>query len=179
MKSLSALDPRAIARLAACLLMIAVGVVASLPLPAQAHVLLLRSDPADGSVLKEAPTRAVFEFNQPLAPTAYVILTGPDGPLTTGPVKVQAKTLTLTLPKVTDGRYRLAYRVISASGHPLTNSISYVVGKIAPRTMKQPPRERSPDWIAATGVGAVVLLGIGAGWFVVRRKRQRQTGSPQ
>ena len=75
MKALSASAPRAIARLAACLLMIAVGVVASLPLPAQAHVLLLRSDPADGSVLKEAPTRAVFEFNQPLAPTAYVILT--------------------------------------------------------------------------------------------------------
>ena len=149
----------------------------SLPVPAQAHVLLLRSDPEDGAVLKRAPRQAILEFNQPLAQTAYVILTGPKGPVTTGPLQVAAKRLTVALPKATDGHYRLAFRVISAQGHPLTSSISYLVGQEARSANEQSPPKSRANWSTPTGIGVAVLLACLAAWFVVRRRRQ--AGSAQ
>ncbi len=153
-------------------------VIALVPSPAQAHMALVRSDPADGAVLDQAPHDAVLEFSQPLGQTAYVILTGPNGIIPTPDPMVTGSTLTIAITNAGEGGYRLAFRALSAEGHPLTGAIGYSVGAAPDKqglVSKEASQATGRGSLMPVVTGVVVLIGGGTGlalWMLRRRRAQ-------
>src|SRR5262245_59112702 len=86
---------------------------------ASAHASLIRTEPANKSVVPTAPGHIHLTFNEPVS--ALVLkLVAADGTATTLDKFVLADTtLTVTLPdKMANGTYVLSWRVISEDGHP-------------------------------------------------------------
>ncbi|HNO39065.1 MAG TPA: copper resistance protein CopC, partial [Marmoricola sp.] len=98
------------------------------PAPAQSHLTLLSSDPRDGARLAQAPSAVVLVFNKPLGATAYLRLnsSNQEGQQITN-LKVVGSRITAALPPVGAGRFQLAYRAVSAQGHPLTGAIRLII----------------------------------------------------
>jgi copper resistance protein C len=95
---------------------------------AHAHSGLESSTPADGSVISEAPAAITLTFNETLLEDADSIsLNSADGTSIVSS-KVQPSGNTVELPWPADllaGDYQVAYRVVSADGHPVTGAISF------------------------------------------------------
>lgn len=95
---------------------------------AYAHSGLESSTPADGSVITEAPAAITLTFNETLLEDADSIsLNSADGTSIVSS-KVQPNGDTVELPWPADlpaGDYQVAYRVVSADGHPVTGAISF------------------------------------------------------
>lgn len=101
----------------------------TLATPAQAHTGLVSSTPTDGELLAELPAEVTLTFTEDLGDPAYVVVTGPDGadhgdgaPVVEGAGVTQA-----VLETAPAGAYTLAYRVISADGHPVSGEIGFTV----------------------------------------------------
>ena len=96
--------------------------------PALAHSGLESSNPADGVVISEAPAAISLTFDEDLLPDADSIsLNAADGTNITS-AKVEPAGNTVELPWPADlpsGEYQVAYRVVSADGHPVTGAISF------------------------------------------------------
>nr|WP_279536282.1 copper resistance protein CopC [Nocardioides ochotonae] len=101
-------------------------------LPASAHAALVSSDPADASSVETLPDEVTLEFNESIADPAYVVVTAPDG------VRVNSGDAAVAGPQVTQaldaqglalpaGTYTLAYRVVSADGHPISGEQTFEV----------------------------------------------------
>lgn len=108
------------------LLMLAAGV--GLAGPASAHNVLTSSDPTDGSTLQTAPSTVRLTFDQPVQnfePVVTVI--GPDGQrYESGSPEVDSTVVTAgvnALPVA--GAYTIAYRIVSADGHPVQGEIKF------------------------------------------------------
>lgn len=95
---------------------------------ATAHSGLESSNPADGSVVTEAPAAITLTFNEPLLDDADSIsLNAADGTNITS-AKVQPNGSSIELPwpaELSAGAYQAAFRVVSADGHPVTGAISF------------------------------------------------------
>jgi methionine-rich copper-binding protein CopC len=113
---------------AAAPLLAVLPVVALTAGPAQAHDVLVRTEPADGAVLAAPPTqlRLVFE-EQALRLGTGLRVTGPDGAvIATGPVQVVGSVVTQPLPSgLPAGRYGVVWRVTSADGHPVSGRFAF------------------------------------------------------
>ncbi len=108
------------------LLTLAAGV--GLAGPASAHNVLTSSDPTDGSTLQTAPTTVRLTFDQPVQnfePVVTVI--GPDGQrYESGSPQVDSTVVTADVnPLPAAGAYTIAYRVVSADGHPVQGEIKF------------------------------------------------------
>lgn len=98
------------------------------PSAASAHSELLESNPAADSTVAELPDAVLLTFNQDIQPAfSTVTLTDssgtnwiPDAPTVEGP-RVRA-TIDATAPA---GPYTVAYRVLSADGHPISGSFAF------------------------------------------------------
>src|SRR6185295_8816324 len=91
---------------------------------ASAHASLIRSEPADRSVVATAPGHIHLTYNEPVS--ALVLkLVAADGTATTLDKFVLADTtLTVTLPDhMANGTYVMSWRVISEDGHPVAGSV--------------------------------------------------------
>ncbi|KQY59219.1 hypothetical protein ASD11_06450 [Aeromicrobium sp. Root495] len=107
-----------VAVLLPCLLVGAAG-------PAAAHAALVSTDPADGSTLEALPQEITLTFNEPVGQPAIVV-TAPDG--TRVSEKASSLDATVTAPlegEAQKGRYTLAYRVVSADGHPIAGETTF------------------------------------------------------
>ncbi len=124
-----------------------------------------------------------------------------DARLEVGPVQVAGDTVSVSWPEQSPaGEFRAAYRVVSADGHPIEGTITFTVDEAVgvvpvsvsasdepsalpaasasavPVAETSPPAEE-PDaggvgplvWILALGVA--VVIGAGAGMWVMRRTR--------
>ena len=114
------------------LLTLAAGV--GLAGPAAAHNVLTSSDPTDGSTLQTAPTTVRLTFDQPVQnfePIVTVI--GPDGQrYESGTPQVDSTVVTAgvgALPVA--GAYTIAYRIVSADGHPVQGEIKFELAEAA------------------------------------------------
>jgi copper resistance protein C len=124
---------------------------------------------------------------------------GPEARLDLGPVTVDGDTVTVAWPDASPaGEFRAAYRVVSADGHPIDGTITFTVqeavgavdsaspvssasatpsasASAAPSASPAPADgEDGPSagllvWVIA--VGLAVLVGAGAGAWVMRRTR--------
>ena len=96
--------------------------------PAAAHDVLLSSDPADGSTVQTAPPSVTLTFDQPVQNFEPVVtVTGPDGQsYQSGSPTVDSTVVTNAVgPLTAAGEYLIAYRVVSADGHPVVGEVKF------------------------------------------------------
>lgn len=186
-----------------------VGILAALAIlmavsPAQAHAELESSDPADGATLATAPATLTFIFGEEILPEGNAVTltdVAAASRLEVGPVEVDGDTVTVAWPASSPaGEFRAAYRVVSADGHPIDGTITFVVQEAVGAGAASPAASASPEASAAgpeasaeaaavsatppieddadagelvwvLGIGLVVLVGAGASAWVMRRTR--------
>jgi hypothetical protein len=121
--------------------------------PASAHDTLLSSDPADGSTVQTAPATVTLTFDQPVQDFEPVVtVTGPDGQsYQSGSPTVDSTVVTNAVgPLTTAGEYVIAYRVVSADGHPVVGEVKFQFAG-APATPAGSPTTSPPS----AGAGSV------------------------
>lgn len=143
--------------------------------PALAHAGLVSSDPADGSVLTAVPANVTLEFNEDLLEdtVSVAIRDGDDQVVSTETASADGATVVVPWPvDLADGAYRLAYRVVSADGHPVTGEIGIVLNTAGDPTVTAQPATSSsglPTWLI--GLLAVAVLATVGLFVLARRKR--------
>lgn len=157
--------------------------------PAFAHAALIASDPVDGARLDASPTRVTLTFNQDVEPQfAAVTISGPDGTAyADGDVRVDGPNAAVAVkPLGPAAAYVVAYRVISADGHPISGQYTFQLTEAAPAvtTSAAPAAEPAtsaaptaapaapegqgfPVWIVAAVTGAVMA---GLALVMIRRR---------
>ncbi|WP_326564460.1 copper resistance CopC family protein [Micromonospora peucetia] len=98
--------------------------------PAAAHNTLRAASPADGAHLTTPPTRITLEFAQRLDPTFTTIaLTDAVGrKIPTGAPAVDGTKGTVTIDETLgEDTYTVAFRIVSADGHPVQGSYRFTV----------------------------------------------------
>jgi copper resistance protein C len=97
--------------------------------PASAHASLVRSSPVDQSSVAAAPTTVTLTFDENIRMPSVILVTDADGASVvqgkTSVVDNIAKTRVNTGPS---GDFTVAYRVVSADGHPVSGRLSFRVG---------------------------------------------------
>lgn len=173
-----------------CAALLALGIVGLPAAPAWAHAALVSSDPSDGQRLAALPGSATLTFNEEISPPSYVVVTAPDGSRADqGEPRVHGTKVAVDLAKGQEGTYALAFRVISADGHPVTGRLTFVVGD-GPLDTTGPSLAVTPgDTPAAERAGrgdggdlglGTVQVTVGAGllaagallWLLARRRPQ-------
>lgn len=136
---------RAIAALIATLLAVVLSVVGAAP--ALAHNVLVSSDPTNGAVLDTAPQQVSFTFDQPIQnfdPALKVF--GPNGnDFTTAAPTVQGNTISAPIAAGPAGDYRVAFRIVSSDGHPVTGEITFTLTEAAAGTASGTPTSAAGD----------------------------------
>ncbi|WP_292382596.1 copper resistance protein CopC, partial [Mesorhizobium sp.] len=132
---------------------------------ALAHAALIKTDPADGAVLAQAPARFSLTFSEPVSPLVLTLVR-PDGtPVALTSFRLSDQTVEIDNPRaLKSGTHVLSWRVISADGHPVGGSLLFSIG--AP---SEPPAVseaidwplRSAIWIGKVLLYAGLFLGIG------------------
>jgi copper transport protein len=103
--------------------------------PASAHAALVATDPANGTIVPDAPNKITLTFSESVQLVSGKIqVLGPDNERAdAGEPKQDGDSVTIPL-RTGGGRgtYLVSYRVISADSHPVGGTITYSVG--APST---------------------------------------------
>lgn len=105
---------------------------------ALAHSYLVSSAPADQESFATPPAAVVLTFNEAVSTEfSEVVVTGPDGATAqSGAPEVSGGTVTQPLaPLASAGGYDVAWRVVSADGHPITGVLTFAVTTAAPSTV--------------------------------------------
>jgi copper resistance protein C len=143
--------------------------------PANAHNVLVRTSPVDGSTVATLPDVIVLTFDEPgRADGTVVAVTGPAGNVASGAAMLIDSDVRQAVGAGSpSGRYTVDWRVVSDDGHPVTGSFSFTAtkgtsGSATPRPSDAPtvPAEAASK-PGATGwlIGAIVaifVMGIGA-----------------
>ncbi|SEN78532.1 copper transport protein [Paenibacillus sp. OV219] len=106
----------------------------SMPGAAAAHAELERTVPEPNAKYEQSPTAVELAFNEPIEPEvgAIKVLDSKSRPVTdkAPTASKDGQSLTLPLPKLTEGVYTVSYAVISEDGHPVSGSYVFVVGNV-------------------------------------------------
>ena len=143
------------------------------------HNELIGTDPSDGAQLDAGPARVTLTFDLPAQRGfSTVIVTGPDGnqwqagPATEDGTKVS----TPVRPLGPAGEYTVAWRILSADGHPTRGTLRFTLTIPGTGTVTAPPlnTDRSgsatpandtestsaPVWPWLAGAGALLVVGV-------------------
>ena len=164
------------ARAVAALLLVGLAVLAP-AVPASAHAALVGVDPADGTELDTAPAVVTLEFNE-VVTQSEVAVRAPDGSDVPVAVSARDREVSATLDGADQqGTYTVAFRVVSADGHPISGTSEFVTtsGREVEQVAAPAVDDRSflhrhashVGWIAG---GAVVAVGLIL-WPLLRRER--------
>ncbi|MFG1707919.1 copper resistance protein CopC [Nonomuraea sp. M3C6] len=150
-------------------LLLALAGVGIVPVAAQAHNVLVGSDPKDGATLTASPERVTLVFDQVVRQGyAQVGVTGADGSgWADGGVVVSAERVSVKVKPLRAGSsYVVGYRILSADGHPVTGKITFTLAADASGVAAGPPaRGSSADAAEAAangGAGMAVVWIVGA-----------------
>ncbi|MET8199853.1 copper resistance CopC family protein [Micromonospora taraxaci] len=146
--------------------------------PAWAHNSLRAATPVQQSTVTSAPTEIVLEFMSRLDPTftTIVLTDAAKRKVVTGePVVAGAKGTVQVTDTLPNGTYTVAYRVVSADGHPVQGSYPFTVAdptsSAAPVVEAATPSAAAaaaqPDGgpnvgVLVAGVALVVLVAVAA-----------------
>ncbi|MEO6959696.1 MAG: CopD family protein, partial [Burkholderiaceae bacterium] len=136
---------------------------------ASAHASLLGTYPVDQSELEKAPSHAELEFNEPVSPLAFTLIS-PDGKKERlDRVQQHDTRLSIELPSSSeDGSFGLSWRVISTDGHPVSGTITFSVGAPGGAGVAGPSENygrMAAIWLARVALYAGLFLGIGGALF--------------
>lgn len=123
---------RLITRVAALASAITLAATALAPRTALAHALLVKSEPAQRSVLSTAPAEVRLWFNERIEPafSSATVMDAANNPVTTQPAEVSRddpKLLRVPVPPLPPGAYIVRYRVLSVDGHTVQASFRFTV----------------------------------------------------
>ncbi|WP_426572009.1 copper resistance CopC/CopD family protein [Aquihabitans sp. McL0605] len=99
---------------------------------ASAHAELLSTDPADGSVVAKAPDVVTMQFseNVSLRPDGVRVLDAQGKRVDSGAASASGADVSVPLQGgLADGTYVVAWRVVSADGHPVYSSFTFSIGQ--------------------------------------------------
>jgi methionine-rich copper-binding protein CopC len=142
------------------------GLVVLGAVPASAHAHLVRAVPGDGATVTTAPGRVRLVFDENVRTPAALVVTGPSGTrVEQGQVQVLDNTASVRVHLMAAGRYTVAFRVVSADGHPVSAQTSF---RFAPGGSAQPgmTQAKHPGHQAAVDGGGFSqgrVIGIVAG----------------
>ncbi|MBB2913329.1 hypothetical protein FHS43_004627 [Streptosporangium becharense] len=169
--------------------------------PAQAHNVLIGSDPKDGAELTAGPRQITLTFDQPVRQGfAQISVTGPDGARwEDGKTTVDKEKVSVGVkPLGPAGEYVVGYRILSSDGHPVSSKIAFTLtapgpaagqASAAPVPAASVPAPQQPDLGAQAaeaaqngGAGMAVLwiavaLVVLGGATVVALRRTREQGN--
>lgn len=146
--------------------------------PAAAHDTLLSTKPTNGARVDAGPRQVRLHFDLPVGKRyATVTVTGPDGGRwERGPVRVSGSTVVQELRSLGPaGKYRVAWRIISADGHPVSGRFAFTLTTAGPGS---PAPATASATASATGgagrdqgasgssTGGAESTGNSAGWLV-------------
>ena len=142
--------------------------------PAAAHATLLSTDPAEGEVLSETPDVVTFTFDEPVKLTddSMQVFDAAGDPVDSS-ASSEDEIVTADLPdELAPGSYVVAWRVVSADGHPISGSLTFSIGApsetvVPPQVDNEPSAGTKSDLGLAQGVGYAGLL-VAAGLVVFR-----------
>lgn len=137
---------------------------------AQAHTELAGSAPAAGAMIDTPPRSVDVSFSATLVPDlAEVVVRGADGAdHVSGPVAVLGSRLSVPVSGMDQaGTYQVAYRVVSADGHPVTGEFDFRLTERAAAQAVAAGGTGGPKAAAVTGQGAgSTSLAAAGGWAV-------------
>lgn len=99
---------------------------------ASAHAELIATDPADGAVVDKAPEALTMQFTEPvsLRPDGVRVLDAKGERVDAGDASASGSDVTVPLDgTIPDGTYVVAWRAVSADGHPIRGSYTFSVGE--------------------------------------------------
>ena len=144
---------------------------------ASAHAARIASDPAENAALAQSPPKVSATFNEAMQQQfAAMTVVGPDGNLwSTGEPEVNGAVVSIGVrPLGPAGTYTVNYRATSADGHVVSGSWSFRLTVAETGTPGPPAADASstrndaiPVWLFY--LGAVLIVGTGALWAVLRR----------
>lgn len=121
-------------RPAAAALVLAVAALVAAAAPVAAHARLESSDPAGGSTVATPPTQLTLTFNEEIETDfSQLQVVDPAGArVDAGVPTVSGMVATVPLRPGGAGAHQVAFRVVSADGHPIEATFSYDVAAPAP-----------------------------------------------
>jgi len=125
------MNDRALLRPIAALSLLALA-VATLPVPADSHAVLVRSTPAARAVLSHPLDRVRLWFNERLEPafSSVTVWSGSGARMDRQDVRVgpdDPNQLSVTLPALDPGTYTVRFRVLSVDGHIVEGNFSFMI----------------------------------------------------
>jgi copper transport protein len=125
--------------------------------PASAHAALVATDPANGTIVPDAPNNVTLTFSESVQLISGKIqILAPDGSRADeGDPQQDGNTVTIPLRSGGGrGTYLVSYRVVSADSHPVGGSITYSVGAAS-----TPPTATQNDTKVDPVVRALIPVG--------------------
>src|ERR1700712_4199411 len=135
---------------------------------ASAHASLVSVEPADGSVLAQAPKTVQLQFNEPVTPAVIKLIDAAGKARDDALVRVTDKTIVITLPKdLPRGTQLISYRVISEDGHPVAGSMVFSIGAATANAVAPTNNTAVAGliWLTRIGVYLGLFVGIGGALF--------------
>lgn len=123
---------------------------------AYAHSGLVSVIPADGATLTAPPTAIELVFNEDVNPqfSAVVVTRDGNGVQMDTPVVAGPKLTSAVKESLTPGNYRIAYRVVSKDGHPISGDTTFV---LAGPTTSSPAAPTGGSTGTTTGPGSTTV----------------------
>lgn len=159
---------------------------------ALAHATLRQALPQPDATLSTAPARIELQFSEEVEAQfgAIAVYDQKGNRVDKGDAALDPKDVTrvlATLKPMSDGLYTVAYRVVSADGHPISGSYGFTVGQGAAGVQYYQPELPDPNgappagvlagsWLAAVGLMALAGLGVTRAAVVRLAPDQRYLG---
>ena len=113
---------------AALPLLLVLGLLAALPLPARAHAILLDSQPSDGRTVPAGPVVFRLHFNSRIdAVRSRLLLVRPGKSETVLPFTASAPDVLNARTDLTAGTYTLRWQVLAIDGHITRGDVRFTV----------------------------------------------------
>lgn len=150
--------------------------------PAWSHSQVISSNPEDGEVVSALPEMVELEFNEELREPAFVAVVAPDGTSLETQTRIDGnRAIASVAPSPLTGQFAMNYRVVSADGHPISGSVSFVVETKSDTASPDPAsanqggksNQDSPGGSSMFGLGiglvalvVVVVVGLAVWWWL-------------
>jgi len=148
---------------AALLCLLTTAVLLLVPAAANAHAVLVSSDPAPGTDAGATPAVVTLVFDEPLIPNlSEATVTGPAGRQFTS--TVSGKTMHVPLSGNVPGVYRVAWKTVSRiDGHTITGTFRFGVGVMVTSSLSTPGPGRGDIVLAVFRAIEYALLMLACG----------------
>lgn len=145
--------------------------------PAAAHASLVGTNPADGSRIATAPGEVSLTFSENVG-NGFVAVTAPNGAeVEASSVRTVDEVLTADLaPSDQRGRYTVAYRIVSADGHPVSGQFTFTT--TTGRTVEQVRAAHGESFVhrhRSHLVGGLAIAVVAIGLILAPLRRRRKT----